>query len=640
MKINILNTINDPAKIKDLSPEELNILADEIRRVITEVVAKNGGHLAPNLGVVELTLGIHRALNAPRDKIIWDVGHQCYVHKLLTGRYNEFSTIRTYKGLSGFPKKSESEYDVADTGHASTSVGLALGVAEARDLNGDDFAVVAVMGDGSLTGGLAYEALNQAGHRKKDLIVILNDNEMSIDANVGAISAYLDRLRLDPGIKHIRDNFEEKIQKIPGIGKFLYQIGENMRESLKHLLVPGLWFEEMGFKYIGPIDGHDIEAVEQDIRLSKNIGGPVLIHAITKKGKGYEYAEDRPSIFHGIAPFDKVTGEISQNKDAAPSYTSVFGEAISEIANKNKKVVAITAAMSIGTGLEDFSKKFPERFYDVGIAEGHAVTFAAGLALGGLTPVVAIYSTFLQRAYDQIIHDVALQDLKVVFAIDRAGIVGEDGPTHHGVFDISYLRNIPKLVIMVPSDECELRNMLYTAVQCNQPVAIRYPRGCGEGIPKDEFSLMDIGKSRTLMHGRKVAFLAIGKPVYKALRAAEILSKEGYEVTVVDMRFAKPIDTEVIDSLALNHDHFITVEDNSKIGGFGSAVAQYLKESGINTGISIIGLPDKFLEHGSIETLYENIGLDPQSLAKTALLLLKGMNDNRLTEIELPTFKK
>jgi 1-deoxy-D-xylulose-5-phosphate synthase len=615
--MSILSKINEPRDLKKLNIRELTELAAEIREVIINTVSKTGGHLAPNLGVVELTIALHRALDCPKDKIVWDVGHQCYVHKLLTGRYHNFQTLRQYGGISGFPKRSESEFDIFDTGHASNSVSIALGLAEASRFNHEERVIVAVMGDGALTGGMAYEALNQVGHLGTKLIVILNDNEMSISCNVGAMSSYLARLRLDPTYNRISQEIETKIKKIPAIGEHLYAIGEHIKESFKALLVPGMIFEELGFKYIGPINGHNIEEIERSISLAKNVSKPVLLHVLTKKGLGYKPAEENPDRFHGTSPFIVETGEV-KDKGAIPSYTKVFGHTLCDIARENEKIVAITAAMATGTGLDLFREEFPDRFYDVGIAEQHAVTFAAGLAVSGLLPVVAIYSTFLQRAYDQLIQDVCLQDLPVILAIDRAGIVGEDGPTHHGVFDLSYLRHMPGLVIMAPKDEGELRHMLYTATLIRRPVAIRYPRGAGVGADiKEKLKTVEIGKGEVLKQGEEVCLLAIGRMVGTASEAAELLERRGISTSVVNMRFVKPLDEEILRWAASSHPLVVTVEENSLIGGFGSGVLEFYEAENIPASVTRIGIPDEFVPHGSTRHLLTEIGLDAGGIAYT-----------------------
>lgn len=613
--LSLLEKIENPADLKRLSEKELYNLAQEIRDLILETVSNNGGHLAPSLGVVELTIAIHLALNSPADKIIWDVGHQCYAHKILTGRRDIFGTLRKYKGLSGFPLPSESEHDICIAGHASTSISLALGLAQARDIKEENYTVAAIIGDGSLTGGLAYEALNQAGQLKKDLIVILNDNEMSINANVGAMSAYLNKIRLNPGLRNIRDEIESKLEKIPGVGKLLLSIGENIKESIKHLIVPGLLFEEMGFKYVGPINGHDdIKKIKNNIELAKQVKGPVLIHVITKKGKGYPIAEKNPDKFHGVNPFYVESGE-PKVKVNIPTYTRIFGETLLRLAEENKKIVGITAAMSNGTGLDIMQKQFPERVFDVGIAEQHAVVFAAGLAAGGFLPVVAIYSTFMQRAYDQLLHDIGLQGLHVVFALDRAGLVGEDGATHHGSFDLSFLKTIPGITIMAPSDGEELKNMLYTAVNLSGPVALRYPRGIAVQTPdSNEFVKFNIGQARIVRHGGGVAVLAVGRLLHNAKSALELLAREGKEYTLVDMRFIKPFDEDLIQKLSLTHHTIVTIEENTFQGGFAESVSRFLAENQLWVNFGYASIPDNFVGHGDMEQLFSEAGLDALSL--------------------------
>lgn len=612
----ILTKINSPADLHGLAPAELEQLAEEIRSELVACISKNGGHLAPNLGVVELTLGLHMALDSPRDRIVWDVGHQCYVHKLITGRRDQFPTIRTYGGLSGFPKRSESEHDAFDTGHASNSISVALGLAEARDLQGSDETVVAVIGDGSLTGGMAYEALNQVGHLGTRLIVLLNDNEMSIAGNVGAMSSYLARIRLDPTYNKLRDEIEAAVRRIPGIGDFMFTTGEHVKESVKQFLVPGMIFEELGLKYIGPIDGHDIDAVKTSVALAKRVDGPVLIHAITTKGRGYCHAENSPDKFHGISPFVVSNGE-PKSKGKAPQYTKIFGDAIVQLAEADEQVVAVTAAMAAGTGLEEFARRFPARFYDVGIAEQHAVTFSAGLAARGLLPVCAIYSTFLQRAYDQVVQDVCLQNLHVVFALDRGGLVGEDGPTHHGVFDLSYLRHIPGITIMSPKDESELRDMLYTALHhVSGPVAVRYPRGEGEGVALGEqFTPIPIGRMETLREGKDVCLVGLGRMVGVAVRAADLLARIGISCTVLNARFVKPLDEDAIADAATDHELLVTIEENALPGGFGSAAAEVVADRGIAGDLLRLGVPDRFVTHGAPSQLLAEVGLTPRDVA-------------------------
>lgn len=610
--------IKQPNELKKLTLSELNFLAEEIRTKIIEVTAKNGGHLAPNLGVVELTIGLLLALNLPEDKVIWDVGHQTYAYKILTGRAEQFATLRQYRGLSGFPKKSESPYDIFDTGHASNSLSVALGLALARDRLGGQENIVAVIGDGSLTGGMAYEALNQIGHLKPNLVVVLNDNEMSIDNNVGAISCYLNRLRLDPYYNHLRDGVENLIKNIPAIGEKMVSLSETAKTALKQFLVPRMIFEELGLKYIGPIDGHNISVVSKVISLACRLEGPILVHAVTKKGKGYEPAEKNPEKFHGTSAFNIKTGKplkVAQQ----PTYGEVFGQTLVELAAKDKKIVAVCAAMTEGTGLEPFRRLFPDRFFDVGIAEQHAVSFAAGLALKGLKPVVAIYSTFLQRAYDQIVEDVCLQGLPVIFALDRAGLVGDDGPTHHGVFDLSYLTHIPGIVVMAPKDEPELQQLLVTAFYLDKPAAIRYPRGTGPGKPLlKQPEPLPVGQAEVLKSGRELALLAVGRQVRTALETAQYLESFGLTPTVVNMRFIKPVDTRLILSLLGSHSLIVTLEENVIIGGFGSLVSQFVAQHG-GPRVLNFGLPDSFVTHGATEVLLKEIGLDSFSIGEKVL---------------------
>lgn len=605
----ILDTIDSPSDLKNLKVPQLEELAGEIREILVNTVAENGGHLAANLGVVELTLALHHVLDTPRDKIIWDVGHQCYTHKVITGRKNEIHTLRRFKGLSGFPKVEESIYDVFNTGHSSTSISAALGMALARDLQRERFRIVAVIGDGALTGGMAFEALNHAGHQGCDLTVVLNDNEMSISRNVGALSTYLSNLRSDPAYFRRKAEIESWVQRIPGIGPNIVRVAEKLKDSLKYLIVPGMLFEELGFTYIGPIDGHNLQDLITVLGKTGGMKGPVLIHVITQKGKGYEPALAKPDEFHGIGPFNVDTG--LPLKPASVTYTQVFGDFMVQRASQDPRVVAITAAMTSGTGLSDFARRFPDRFFDVGICEQHAVTLAAGMARMGLRPVVAIYSTFLQRAYDQIVHDVCLQNLPVVFAVDRAGLVGEDGPTHHGVFDLSYLRHVPNLVVMAPSDENELADMLYSAFSYDMPVAVRYPRGSGEGVGvKKERKLIHLPQARIIREGRNMLFLGIGRGVGLALRAAEILQEQGIEASVVDARFVKPLDRELLGSLLRQFERVVTVEDNVLHGGFGSAVLEMAADLRRHCNILRVGVPDRFIEHGSVDALFDELGID------------------------------
>ena len=612
----ILNTINSPRDLKKLSLPEMTQLANEIRQLLVKSVAKCGGHLASNLGVVELSLALHTVFDSPEDKIIWDVGHQAYVHKILTGRREQMSTLRQYGGISGFPKVEESEYDAFNTGHSSTSISAALGMALARDLQGKSNSVVAVIGDGALTAGMAFEALNHAGQEDSDLIVVLNDNEMSISKNVGAMSAYLNRLRTDPSYSRTKEEIESVLNRIPGIGPNLARAAGKFKDTVKYLMVPGIIFEELGFTYIGPVNGHDLTELKAVLSNIKKMKGPILLHTITQKGKGYEPAFQKPDIFHGVGPFDVDTG--TQLKKSLKTYTEIFGDFMLNRAQRDNKLVAITAAMTSGTGLSEFSRNFPERFFDVGICEQHAVTLAAGMASSGLRPVVAVYSTFLQRAYDQIVHDVALQKLPVIFAIDRAGLVGEDGPTHHGAFDFSYLRHIPNLIIMAPADENELVDMLHSAFFMEGPVAIRYPRGVGEGVRiKSERQLLEPGQSRLILEGQDLAIIAIGRGVSIARDLADIMAGKGVNPLLVDARFVKPLDRRVIAGAAQKYRRLLTIEDNSLAGGFGSAIGEMLAEEGIDAELLHIALPDEFVEHGRVELLFEQLNMNPDSILES-----------------------
>lgn len=617
----IFDQIYKPNDVKRLDMEELENLCNEIRREIISTVSKTGGHLASNLGVVELTIALHHVFDLPRDKLIWDVGHQSYTHKLLTGRRDRFYTLRHYEGISGFPKRDESPYDAFDSGHSGTSISAALGMVEARRKKGEEGRIIAVIGDGSMTAGLAFEGLNQAGHIDQDLIVILNDNEMSISPNVGAFSSYLNRLMTGQFVNRFREDLKAFLETLPGIGKSVLRFAKQAEESLKGFLMPGLLFEELGLKYIGPIDGHRLDYLIENFQNIKKLRGPILVHVITKKGKGYGPAEINPSRFHGVSPFIVETGEPRQDQTPnPPTFTEVFGETLCKLAKENKRLIAVTAAMQSGTGLEEFSKIFPDRFYDIGIAEQHAVTFAAGLALEGMKPVVAIYSTFLQRAYDQILQDVCLQNLPVVFALDRGGIVGEDGPTHHGLFDFSYLRHIPNLIIMVPKDECEFEHMIKTAIDCPTPVAFRYPRSKGVGVRRDaELKSIEIGKGEVVREGKDVLILAIGSTVYPSIRAAERLEMIGIETAVVNSRFLKPLDGDLICDWAKKIGKVLTVEENVLIGGFGSAVLELFQERGIfSVQVKRLGVPDLFVEHGPQSLLREKYGIDENGIFKAA----------------------
>jgi 1-deoxy-D-xylulose-5-phosphate synthase len=613
-----LSRMQFPQDIKNLSEEELLQLAEEIRNRLISVVSTTGGHLATSLGAVELTIALHRVFNSPTDKIVWDVGHQCYAHKLLTDRAEIFATLRQLDGISGFPRRQESVHDAFNTGHGSTAVAAALGMAKARDLTGGTEHIISVIGDGSLTGGMAFEALNYAGHLKTSLIVVLNDNEMSISPSVGALASYLSRIRLDPHYMRARDSFDRVVGRLPRGGSMLEGL-RRFKGGLLHLILPGMLFEELGFAYHGPIDGHDIGALVDIFDHAKSLTGPLFIHVITQKGRGYAPAENDATRFHGIGAFDIDTGE-PLSASSRNSYTAIFGETAVKLAEQNDKVVAITAAMCSGTGLDNFAASFsePKRYFDVGMAEETAVTFAAGLASQGLRPIVAIYSTFLQRAYDQILHDVCLQNLPVTFAIDRAGLVGEDGPTHHGAFDLSYLRHIPCLTIMAPADLTELAAMLVTATSLPGPAAIRYPREVGQNPPAMLPEPLEVGKGRLLREGRDVALIAVGSMVARAQAAAELLATEGIEAAVFDARFVAPLDRTAILALAQNCRHVVTIEENVLAGGFGSAVLELLTDAGLGAlPILRIGIPDTFIEHGARETLLQRLSLDAAGIMQT-----------------------
>lgn len=621
--MSILQQINSPADLKALSPEELSRLAEEIRRLIIHTVARNGGHLAPNLGVVELTLALHRVFTTPRDKIIWDVGHQCYVHKLLTGRREQFASLRQFGGLSGFPRPLESAHDAFATGHSSTSVSAALGMALARDLQKQQYHVIAVIGDGALTGGMALEALNHAGHLQSNLIVVLNDNEMSIAQNVGGLSRYLSRLRSDPKYTRGKEELENIIKRIPNIGSAVLKMADRLKDAFKYLVVPGMFFEELGFTYLGPVDGHDLPELMRILQQARSLKGPVLVHVLTQKGRGYQPALDDPDTFHGVAPFNPETGQPLKTSPV-PGYTQVFGQFMVEMGQRIPNLVAITAAMPGGTGLKGFAARYPERFFDVGIAEQHAVTLAAGLASQGMRPVVAIYSTFLQRAYDQIVHDVCLSGLPVVFAIDRGGLVGDDGPTHHGVFDFSYLRHLPNMMIMAPADENQLRQMLYTALMHDGPVAVRYPRSSGIGCPMEELKAIPPGSARVLQEGDQLTLLAVGSMVQPARQAAQELARQGIATACIDARFVKPLDEKLILHYAARTGRMITVEENVLAGGFGSAVLELLQQCGLNqVQVMRLGVPDCFITHGSRDILLKQCGLTGEQIAAAALELMQ-----------------
>ncbi|RJP26300.1 MAG: 1-deoxy-D-xylulose-5-phosphate synthase [Candidatus Omnitrophota bacterium] len=618
MSSHILERINGPDDVRQLEKTELDALAKELRHAIIDTVSEKGGHLAPSLGAVELTIALHRVYESPKDKIIWDVGHQTYGHKLLTGRMDRFHTLRQYKGISGFPRRWENPHDHYGTGHASTSVSAAVGMAVARDLKGEDYKVVAIIGDGGLTGGIAYEGLDHAGELKKDLLVILNDNDMSISPNVGGISHYLNRILSSYYYNKTKEGVENFLEK--QMGNTLMRRLQKVEESIKSLIVPGVFFEELGFRYFGPIDGHDVHLLEDTLRSLRDLKGPLLLHIITEKGHGYEPAENDPANWHGAKPFDKITGEPivkKITKPSPPAYTQVFGKVMCKMAGKNPRVVGITAAMASGTGLSGLQKKFPNQFFDVGIAEQHAVTLAAGLACEGIRPVVAIYSTFLQRAYDQIYHETCIQNLPVIFAIDRGGVVGDDGATHQGLYDIAYLRAFPNIVVSAAADEKELSQLLWTGLQHSGPFAVRYPRSNGEGVAwSDEEEPLPIGKGTVLQEGSEIAILAYGYMVYRALEAAELLRKNGIRPTVVNMRFAKPLDVELIQELIPNHTHFVTYEDHTISGGFGSAVSEALHDLGLETiPLLRLAVPDEIIEQGLRDEVFEEHNLLPKQAA-------------------------
>ncbi|QZT32659.1 1-deoxy-D-xylulose-5-phosphate synthase [Caldalkalibacillus thermarum TA2.A1] len=610
-----LKDIKSPAQIKNCSPAQLNQLAAEIRQFLIEKLSKTGGHLAPNLGVVELTLVLHKLFDSPKDKIIWDVGHQAYIHKILTGRMDKFDTLRQYKGLCGFPKRSESEHDIWETGHSSTSLSAAMGMAIARDLRGLDYYIVAVIGDGAMTGGMALEALNHIGHEQKDIIVVLNDNEMSISPNVGALHNHLGKLRTAKHYKWAKEEIEYLIKKIPAIGGTLARTAERVKDSLKYLLVSGIFFEELGYTYLGPIDGHNVSELETCFRQAKRTKGPVLMHVVTKKGKGYAPAEADSDTWHGAGPYKIESGELIKPVEGPPNYKDVFGQAMIELAERDERIVAITPAMSSGSGLNPFAERFPDRFYDVGIAEQHAVTMSGGLAVEGMKPVCAIYSTFLQRGYDQVIHDIVRQNLDVCLAIDRAGLVGGDGETHQGVYDIGYLRMLPNIKIMMGKDENEFRNLLYTALHLKGPTAVRFPRGNGVGVPIGEFKLIEVGTWEMLEKGHHVAILAVGPMVQLALKARDQLAKEGLKPYVVNARFIKPLDEKMLKELADQGLKFLTVEEHAVSCGFGSAVLEFFNEQGYeHITVKRLGIPDVFVEHGSVAEQRREVGLTVENI--------------------------
>jgi len=617
-----LEKINSPEDLKKLTIPVLTQLSEEIRRLIIDTVSQTGGHLSSSLGVVELTIALHYVFNTPEDKIIWDVGHQCYAHKIITGRRDKFNTLRQDGGLCGFPNKQESIFDVFNTGHASNSISIAVGLAEARKKFNQSYKIITVIGDGSLSGGMSFEALNHAGDLKSDIIVVLNDNEMSISKNIGALSSYLNRIMTGEFVSNTREELKKMLKNIPAFGDRVYKAAMHLEEAVKGFVTPGMLFEELGFQYFGPVDGHNLNHLIENLKNIKKLKGPILIHAVTKKGKGYTHAEDDPARFHGVSTFEIDSG--ASMDSGYKTYTDIFGDTITELAEKDEKIIAITAAMGLGTGLDKFSRLFPERFYDIGIAEQHGVTFAAALALGGLKPFVAIYSTFLQRAYDQIVMDVCLQGLPVVFAVDRSGIVGQDGPTHHGAFDITYFRHIPGIIVMSPKDGNELRQMLYSAYLYNKPTAIRYSRGRAQGTEiQKNFHEITIGAWEKLKEGSDIAIIACGDLVYPSLSAAQELEEEGIHCAVINGRFIKPLDREMLIETTKHTKCILTAEENVVMGGFGSAVMEAISEEGITIPLKMLGIPDTFVSHGMQKTLRGKIGLDTEGIKKVIRQWLK-----------------
>lgn len=614
----LLDQINKTNDIKSIMDEDLDDLAQEIRDFLIEKISVNGGHLGSNLGAVELTMALHLAASLPKDKIVWDVGHQSYTHKLLTGRKDEFDTLRKYGGMSGFPKRRESVCDAFDTGHSSTSISAGLGLVKARDIKGEDYGVFSVIGDGALTGGMAFEALNNASTLKTNFVIILNDNNMSIAENVGGMSRYLQSIRTADAYRNFKIGLEDALNRFPK-GDAVVDILKKYKSSFKQLVVPGMLFEDMGMTYLGPIDGHDIKGMVKIFKEARKIPKCVVVHVCTQKGKGYTPAERHPARFHGAEPFDIETGLPSVNRTKA-NYTDVFSTVMLKLAERNPEVVAITAAMPDGTGLKRFSRKFPERFFDVGIAEEHAVTFAAGLAAGGLHPIVAIYSSFLQRAYDQIIHDVCIQDLPVIFAIDRAGIVGSDGETHQGIFDLSYLSTIPNMTVVAPKNKWELSDMLKFAVKYNSPIAIRYPRGLAYDGLSEYRKPINYGQSEMIYEESDIALLAVGSMVKVAEEVRDILKeKHNKHVTLVNARFVKPIDGEMVKYLSKQHNMIVTLEENVECGGFGEQVRKYADDNKIDSKIVVCALPDDYVEHGNVAILAKEVGIDAQSIVDKIL---------------------
>lgn len=615
MILDLIHNVND---IKKLDEDQLEQLREEIRNFLIESIAKTGGHLSSNLGVVELTMALHLSFDLSKDKVVWDVGHQSYTHKLLTGRKDGFETLRQYGGMSGFPKTEENTADSFNTGHSSTSISAGLGLAAAREISGEDYFVVSVIGDGALTGGLAFEALNNASSMKSNFIIVLNDNNMSISENVGGLNRYLSNFRTKGAYRDLKDGVEHSLNRIPVVGERLVKNIRNAKSGIKQLFVPGMFFEEMGIIYLGPVDGSNLKEMQRVFADAKRVHGPVLVHVITKKGSGYEPAERHPARFHGTAPFDVETGLPLEKKSKA-DYTDVFSSVMKKMGEHEPKLAAVTAAMEDGTGLKRFHNLYPDRFFDVGIAEEHAVTFAAGLAKAGLKPVVAVYSTFLQRAYDEILHDVCAQKLPVVFAVDRAGLVGKDGATHQGIFDLSYLASIPNLTVMAPKNKWELSDMLKYAIAAEEPVAIRYPRGSACDLWKEMRAPIEKGRAEVLAEGSRVALFAIGSMVETAWQVRELLLEQGIDATVVNGRFAAPLDLDCVRELAQTHELLVTMEENVRSGGMGEHVAAALLEEGIEISLLRAAIPDQFVEHGSVEQLKKVLGLDAESIAEQIL---------------------
>ncbi len=630
-KYKILFNVESPEDIRSFNITELKLLSEEIREYMIDIISQVGGHFGGGLGAVELTVALHKVFDTPVDKLVWDTGHQAYPHKIITGRRDKLPTIRQLNGISGFLKRTESKYDEFGAGHATTSISAALGIAAANELNGEeDKKVIAIIGDGAMTGGMAYEAMNNAGFTKKNLIVVLNDNQMSIAPNVWQISNYFNEVIAHPEYNKFKGAIWDLTGKLDQFGDRIRKVASRLETGLKAIVTPGMLFEALGFRYFGPVNAHNVPKLVKLFEHVKQLKGPILVHVLSEKGKGYKPAEGHSAQYHGVTPFDKVTGKMLKKKNGLPSYTSIFGKALIEIMEKNNKVVGITAAMPDGTGMKLVQEKFPKKYFDVGIAEEHGVTFAAGLATQGIIPVVAIYSTFLQRAIDQIIHDVALQKLHVVFALDRAGLVGADGPTHHGTFDLSYLRFIPGMVIMAPKDEAELRNMLYTATEYKDgPIALRYPRGTALGVEiKEGFEKIEIGKAERLVEGKDIAVLAVGSMVNYAGKAVDQLRKDNIQCELINMRFVKPIDKKMLDEIANKFDKIITIEENSIVGGFGSGVLEYFSEKNYKNDILCLGLPDKFIEHGTQAELHKLLKIDTDGIIENVKAFL---NNKTLT---------